>query len=563
MSSPASVVYLTTPTSGTTSIWLLLLRLCEAYAHKVKVAEQYLNEGRLKELEQWVPEPTGHVYMYNAPQVVAAGMGAAPKLIVSFRDPRDLACNQFHWAQQHPILDKPQAEVDAWRDSVRSKGIDQYVLGADNNVLFKSFMAISDRIQNDREFTLVISYAQLCLDFDEMVKRVARFVGLDEARIPWAAIEPLRAEKLTTHPGWVGHRWTGSDTTPGRHRAELQPATIAKLDDRYRDVLKFIRGLETPSLRHYLATAREREEMSRVVVGRDDELFLTKDANDVMGQVTGRRPMARADLFRIATAHRARRQFGATVGDFTYEHMVIPNKECALKDYLPPEFVFEGEGPRPLTQFLQSPAARIWRPFYEAELLQPTGQHRYFSRTDTHWNHSGALRYFSAFIGRQVPQLQAPLEALALRRFTGQQMGDLGSKLELPAEPIEIVTPQRAQARMLFENGISNEGCIRWYRNANAPTGHRVIVLHDSFTQWLLAIIPELFAEVLFFHGTIFDYEVMEKFKPSMVLCLQVERFFNRVPDTGGNMLQFVDDEEKKKTARQRFADFWQDHLPG
>ena len=81
--------------------------------------------------------------------------------------------------------------------------------------------------------------------------------------------------------------------------------------------------------------------------------------------------------------------------------------------------------------------------------------------------------------------------------------------------------------------------------------------MHDSLIPELQALIPELAAEVIFFHGTIFDFEVIEHYRPSIVICLQTERLFTHVPESGSGMLDFVAGEEKEKGARRSFIDFW------
>jgi hypothetical protein len=343
----------------------------------------------------------------------------------------------------------------------------------------------------------------------------------------------------------------------------LHPETIRQIDEKYRDNLAFIRAIELPRFRHFLATERERAEMGRVLVGRNEQLFLVNDANDVIGQITGRRPLPRADLYRIATAHRSRQVFGQGAGTFLYEHMLVPNKEVVFRGNLPEHVQFEGEGPRPIAQYLASPATRIWSPFYEPTMLESAeGESKYFADTDSHWNHAGAFRYFNAFLRAKLPAIADIMDTIPLRRFPGRQQGDLGLKLEIPPEGIEILAPQRANAKLAFENGIPNEGCIRWYRNENAASEGRAFVMHDSFTLWLLGIIPELFREVIFFHGTVFDYEFAEQFAPSVIMCLQVERFFVRVPETGGSMFPFIAQQEEEKRAKRRFAEFWNETYP-
>jgi hypothetical protein len=545
-------------------MWRVITALTEKRLKAIKISEQYSNAGRANELPGWRPEPFDHIYMYNTPHIPNVSLhDPAIRIVTNFRDPRDMACNQYHWALQHPILNKTEQEIAEYRARVRATSIDQFVLNADNNVHFKGFHAVSDRLKNDTQNVLILSYNQLCLDFDNLVARLIAFFGVAPEDVPWERIERERTTNLKNNPAWIGQIWTGTDVMPGRHRNELTRDTIRQLDDKYRDNLDFIRAIELPRFRIYFATEREREEMGRVLAGRGDELFLINDANDVIGQITGHRPLAAKALYDIAMAHRGRQVFGQSAAEFRYEHMIIPNKEVVFRDSLPEQVTFEGEGPRPITQYLNAPAARIWQPYYEPAALQAAdATEKFFPDTDSHWNHAGAFRYFGHFLRAKLPDLADVMDAIPLRRFPGRQQGDLGLKLEMPAEPIEILAPQRATAKMVFENGINNEGCIRWFRNEKAESEHRAVVMHDSFTMWLLGIVPEMFREVMFFHGTIFDYEFIERFAPSVVLCLQVERFFVRAPQTGGAMFPFIAREEEEKQAKRRFGEYWRGIYP-
>ena len=147
------------------------------------------------------------------------------------------------------------------------------------------------------------------------------------------------------------------------------------------------------------------------------------------------------------------------------------------------------------------------------------------------------------------------MDEMPVRRFAAKQKGDLGLKLEMEQESIEIVAPVRSRARLVFENGITNEGCIRWYRNDALPGGLKAFIMHDSFVLWLLGIVPELFSEVILFHGTIFDYSFVGRFRPQIVLTVQAERFFVRAPETGVDMMRFVAQQEREKNGKQHFLD--------
>ncbi len=224
---------------------------------------------------------------------------------------------------------------------------------------------------------------------------------------------------------------------------------------------------------------------------------------------------------------------------------------------MPKQICFEQAGPRPINQYLQL-ASSIWNPFYRPELLETTDPEEipYFPPTDSHWNHAGALRYLRAFLDTVDPSLAGTLDDLEKRRFPAEQQGDLGLKLEMKKDNVEIIAPKQSRARLIFENKISNEGSVRWFKNP-VKNGRRAFILHDSFAMWLFGFIPEIFEEVLFFHGTVFDFSFVRQFNPTTVLCLQAERFLVRVPETGGDMLAFINRQETQKKAERGFADVW------
>lgn len=553
-----SCIFLSMPTSGTGSFWRIVTAMCEGRAVVEKVAENHFVQGRGEALPDWRPEPLGHVYLYNTPHVVNSALAdPAIRLIVNFRDPRDLSCNQYHWTFQHPMAGLSAEDMERRRAEIRAAGIDGYVLSIDNNVHLRSFRALEHRLDKDRENVLLLSYAQLCLGFDEMIDRLRIFLGLEWNEIPWSRIDPERVENLGGNAQWIGQVWSGGDTAPGRFRRELQPETIQRLNMRYHDSLELLRRLEHPQFRDLLNAQPPAPTGPApglgVIAGKGGQLFLTADGNDNIRQITGLYPMGDLTLFDIALAHRTRQMFGASVGSFDYVHAVVPNKEVVLKHLLPDSLAFEGAGPRPMAQYLASPAARLWSPFYDVSALSE-GPDAAFPASDTHWSHAGALRYLRAMIARCLPRLLPRLDAVALRRFPSRQSGDLGRKLGLSAEPIEIVVPQAPQAQLVFENGIANEGSVQWYDNA-AVGADRALILHDSFASWLKPLIPELFGETLFIHGTVFDRGFVRDFAPSVVLCLQIERFFIRVPESNGSIFDFVAREEAEKGARAAFRD--------
>lgn len=561
MSDFRSCVFFTMPTSGTGSLWRVITALTAGRATADKVAERHVLEGRGDALSHWVPAPRGHVYMYNTPHVVnAALLDPAVRLIVNFRDLRDLACNQYHWVFQHPMPGRSEAEIERRRAEVRAGGIDRYVLSIDNTVHMRGFLALEQRLREDRENVLLLSYAQLCLDFDGMIERLCRFLDVAPGDVPRALIEAERAGNLAGNPQWIGQQWAGCDVAPGRHREELRPETIALLDARYSASLALLRALEAEPFRALLMPATPAPAMPdppvEVLRGKQGMLFLHGDSNDVIGQITGRVRLRDLDMFAVAMAHQTRHLLGRTLCRYDYVHALVPDKEVVMRDRLPETVGFESEGPRPLRQYLASAVARLWTPFYDPGALAMDG----YPLTDTHWTHGGALRYWRSLLSARLPGLLQRFDDMPMRRFAGRQLGDLGAKLGLGPEAVEIVAPAEPSARLLFENGIVNDGAVAWYGNPRGGAG-RALVLHDSFANWLKDIIAELFGETVFVHGTVFDAEFVRAFDPSVVLCLQIERFFPRPPVASASLLDFVAREEKAKGARAAVRDFALDHL--
>jgi hypothetical protein len=246
------------PTSGTGSLWRIITAIAGTHYKVQKITEQMEVEGRGKEIPNWVPEPTGHLYMYNTPHFVNKNLHDRKiKLITNFRDPRDLACNQYYWALQHPIANRTEEYIDSFRKRVKENGIDAFVIHQDNTVLFRSLADLASRLETDEANVLKLSYAQLCLDFDNMLQRLVAFLGVPADGVPWQQLEKERTVNLSKNPQWIGQAWAGSDIMPGRYKTELKPETIAVINRKYKDYLTFLQTLEQPQLRALLTTEIE------------------------------------------------------------------------------------------------------------------------------------------------------------------------------------------------------------------------------------------------------------------------------------------------------------------
>jgi hypothetical protein len=520
----------------------------------VKIGEQYDVLGKRDELASWVPAPRDHIYMFNTPDVFnECFLNQDYRIIVNFRDPRDLVCNQYHWVFQHPMIGKTDDEIHEFREKVKLDGINEFVLRRDISNLFTSAKKLNNRIVSDKQDLTVISYSQLCSDFDNMVIKLASFFDLEVDQIPWDKLEAERTEKLDSNPNWIGKMWSGADVFPGRHKLELTPDTIEKLNKKYYFTLKFLEQIEAEEFKFQLHVQPRPVNPDQVVVGKDNVLFLRNDSNNTIAQITGSMEISDSLLTSIALKHLSREVYGKLVGNFVYCHGIIPSKEVAVRAFLPESLAFESHGKRPISKYMTSNAVKIWQPFYDASLFDSPQGDEYFPKGDSHWNHKGALLYMYSFLSKVAPEKAKMLDEFELREFSSSQTGDLGQKIDLEPDEIKIIAPQTRNAFQVFENDIPNEGKVRYFRNRNPDVRGKLICLHDSFTMWLLDWLAELYSEVLFVHTTIFDYAFIDEFEPTAVFCLQAERFLIREPSNGESLLDFIKKQEDEKGAKIRF----------
>jgi hypothetical protein len=429
------------------------------------------------------------------------------KLIINFRDPRDLLCNIYHWVFQHPVLDKTPAQVAEMRVKVAVGGIDKYVREWGGQGIFHSLRAIETRLKADEPDILKLSYAQICLDFDNVVEKLINFLGVARDAVDWPAVEGERTSNLSQNPRWIGRAWKGTDTMPGRYRHELQPETVAALDQKYGDILKFFRSLEAPAFRHFLATEAIRPAMEAVAVAAGDELFWHD----------GPSSLSKLAIFQAAAAHRNRDLFGRSLLQYRYIHIVMPDKAVAYGQRPAPDMRFEG----------------LWLPFYRPDLLSPKDGQRFYPRTDSHWNSAGALASLQAALLPAYPAKAAALAGRPWQLYPGRQQGDLGLRLEMPPEPVEMLAPVTRQARLVFTNGLAGSGRVHWYRNPEIQDGSRALVLHDSAGLWGLDALAEMFSELVVIYGDVFDYRLVQALEPNLVLCVQTEHGLAAPPQTG------------------------------
>ena len=245
---PASVLILTTPTSGTGSLFRTVSAMAQRQYKPLRWIEDFYERDKLDEVTMSIPPTDGRLLIHNMPQLFnpATRLGDY-RFILNTRDPRDLVCNQFHWNLVHPNPAETEAETQKRRDSLREEGINSFALRANSSKYYRSFIEIVSRIPPDKR--IFVGYAMYCLHFDVVIERLLDFFSIAAESLrprQMARIRAERVENLADNPSWIGHQWAGADRAPGRYKVELEPHTIRILTERYDWCLEFLRLMDDP-----------------------------------------------------------------------------------------------------------------------------------------------------------------------------------------------------------------------------------------------------------------------------------------------------------------------------
>jgi len=103
----------------------------------------------------------------------------------------------------------------------------------------------------DEKDYLFNTYALLCTNLDIFIENFCKFAGIVPTQEQLKKLECERIENLKNNPAWIGNRFEGCDTFPGRHKKELKPKTIQIITKVFKKELDFLKKYDHPSVRHF------------------------------------------------------------------------------------------------------------------------------------------------------------------------------------------------------------------------------------------------------------------------------------------------------------------------
>lgn len=253
-----TVVFFTTQTSATASIWRILRTINASERALRSLGHEVFLNGPESKFEWSEIEPQGYLIEANCRHDLGSAEDIrAPRFIVNFRDPRDRICNEFMWRLIHPKSpEEPKEEIEARAAKLLEEGIDNWIARLwprgplTETDFYKAFLISVNKLA--KKDVRILTYARLCIDFDSFVERCC--LALDKPLTPALkdALEIERTDNLGQNAQWIGNRWNGSDTMPGRYKRELKPETIQLLNEKYAPVLREMARLDPDYADFYL-----------------------------------------------------------------------------------------------------------------------------------------------------------------------------------------------------------------------------------------------------------------------------------------------------------------------
>jgi len=260
-----------------------------------------------------------------------------------------------------------------------------------------------------------------------------------------------------------------------------------------------------------------------VMPGKDGWLFLKRDTNRIMDQITGHfvLPLDFAQTWKALFEYRAQM---AQDRNFRYFYGIIPNKECVYARYLPDGVALSED--RPVTTVLRAAAGRVNFRYYMDVLTEASVEDEVYFKGDTHWNHLGALLAFNDM-----------MRALGLPEIEDGEFiqddidieGDLSGKIGQRTTGIKM-TPAAPQHRLIDNNGVNNIGQRRIYENTDRSLP-RAVIFRDSFSSHQLDMLASRFSRAVCLWQPNIDYELVAREAPDFVINQQAERFLVECPD--------------------------------
>lgn len=268
--------------------------------------------------------------------------------------------------------------------------------------------------------------------------------------------------------------------------------------------------------------------------GRHGHLFLGGDSCNVLAQHEGRLVLsARAErAWHDLLRSRARRLHDLGV---PWVSVVAPDKEAIYPDEM--HDCTRLAARRPIHRIIEmARELELMISYPDTALRHSRALREPYYATDAHWN------WWGAFIAYGEICRLANAQGIAVEQLSEHDVewteydvpGELGSKLDsVERGPAVYGEPLRHTSVLLHDNVIRNHGRVI-HLEANDPSRPSAILVGESYSGFLLTFLKESFGRLVYLHASEFDFRMIKRFRPDLLIWNPTERFMIDVPSDRG-----------------------------
>ncbi|HZX30419.1 MAG TPA: sulfotransferase domain-containing protein [Rhodocyclaceae bacterium] len=244
--------------AGSTSTLRIFRRLGEPMGYTIRTpGDDEYTAGRPEAARNFADyQPFNTIYYWRSFHDCACSLRASKislenfRYLAAYRDPRDVLISMYNnLAHDHPLPpeESHQKAFLQLREQVKSKGLQDFVVNQASSyrtTFFRSMKEFADMVPANR--LLFLSYAKLCLDLPDYVRKMALLMDLNPPSVLIDEILQTEDVNKKDKMEYSPCHFPRSSPLPGRFRRELEAATIQQLNSEFSDILSWMAAADDP-----------------------------------------------------------------------------------------------------------------------------------------------------------------------------------------------------------------------------------------------------------------------------------------------------------------------------
>ncbi|WP_139957214.1 alginate O-acetyltransferase AlgX-related protein [Flavicella sediminum] len=276
----------------------------------------------------------------------------------------------------------------------------------------------------------------------------------------------------------------------------------------------------------------ETPSVHKVLFGKEGWLFLGNNYHQAFSQVKGEVVFTKDEVYTIKNNLEAAENWSVQ-NKIQFYVSVVPGKHSIYTEYLPYKI---HKQKTKLDQIVEAYPNLIDL----RSTLKAKKQQQLYFKTDTHWNEIGAfegyLKIMEQIKVNNHNMLLLTKESIDTITYNSKRIGDIGKILNKEMEEIapkislknELGRKAEKNLEVPFYHRLEKNNYEFRYLNEGALNNLKIVVLRDSYSDFLINYFRATFSEVVFIYNHQFDKKLLLKENPDIVLYEMGERVTKR-----------------------------------